>query len=263
MAVEDRRVDCRSCREPFARFRTVVRDEKSPRSFRAASFSSWAWPQVRVRCSFMAMKESYRLCPAETFSNLCDPAGGHRLFQRKTVFFFFFTRLLVRFLCLFFARLTSLNLPASMKECTTGLTAALVMPSLLSTSNILSALATSSSSVLPFKIVLRFCADCFDNRAPSFSTVPQVVVGMVTRTAAEAASICANLLVVYCRRDSSLPLSTLNSAFRRRSLAGLPGSSRPWRPKPSKLTPQRRVVEVLPWRFFHPRMPAPSSPISS
>ena len=33
---------------------------------------------------------------------------------------------------------------------------------------------------------------------------------MVTRAAAEAASICAILLVVYCRRDSSLPLSTLN-----------------------------------------------------
>ena len=82
----------------------------------------------------------------------------------------------------------------------------------------LSALATSSSSVLPFKSVLRFCSDCFVNLAPSYSTVPQVVVGMVTGAAAEAASICANLLVVYCRRDSSLPLSTLNSAFRRRSL---------------------------------------------
>ena len=39
-----------------------------------------------------------------------------------------------------------------------------------------SALATSSSSVLPFKSVLRFCSDCFVNLARSFSTVPQVRV---------------------------------------------------------------------------------------
>ena len=60
---------------------------------------------------------------------------------------------------------------------------------------------------------MRFCSDCFDNRALSFSTVPQVVVGIVTRAAAEAASICANLLVVYCRRDSSLPISTLKKGL--------------------------------------------------
>ena len=47
MEADDRRVDCRSCREPFARFRAVVRDEKNPRSFRAAFLSSWAWAQVR------------------------------------------------------------------------------------------------------------------------------------------------------------------------------------------------------------------------
>ena len=58
MEVEDRRVDCRSCREPFARFRTFVREEKNTRSFRAAFLSSWAWAQVRLRFSFMAMKKS-------------------------------------------------------------------------------------------------------------------------------------------------------------------------------------------------------------
>ena len=42
MGFEDRRVDCRSCREPFARYRTAVRDEQNPRSFRAAFLSSWA-----------------------------------------------------------------------------------------------------------------------------------------------------------------------------------------------------------------------------
>ena len=61
------------------------------------------------------------------------------------------------------------------------------------------------------------CGPRTDNRAPSFKTVLQVAVGMVTRAAVEAASICANLLVVYCRNSSSLPLSTLTSAFRRRS----------------------------------------------
>ena len=92
------------------------------------------------------------------------------------------------------------------------------MPSCAPTSCVLSARATSSSFVLPYKSVLRFCSDCLDNRAPSFKTVPQVAVGMVTRAAAEAASICANLLVVHYRRESSLPLSTLKRAFRRRSL---------------------------------------------
>ena len=77
--------------------------------------------------------------------------------------------------------------------------------------------------MLPFKTVLRFCSDCFDNPIPSFGTVPQVVVGMVTRAAAEAASICANILVVYCRRDSSVPVSTLRSAFRRRYLDSFSG----------------------------------------
>ena len=82
----------------------------------------------------------------------------------------------------------------------------------------LSVRATSSSSVLPFRSVWRFCSDCFVSRAPSFNTVHQVVVGMVTRAAVEAATICANLLVVYCRNDSSLPLFTLKTPFRRRSL---------------------------------------------
>ena len=71
MGVEDRRVDCRSCRDPFARFRTAARDEKNPRSFRAASLSSRAWAQVRVRCSFMGMKESTASVPLRNSSPIC------------------------------------------------------------------------------------------------------------------------------------------------------------------------------------------------
>ena len=98
------------------------------------------------------------------------------------------------------------------------------------------------SSVLPFRTVLRFCSDCIVNRAPSFNTVPQVVVGMVTRAAVEAASICANLLVVHCRNDSSLPPSTLKSAFRRRSL-----DSSSWiQTSLSKSIPHRRAAKELP-----------------
>ena len=40
MGFGDRRIDCLSCREPFARFRTAVRDEKNPRSFRSAFLST-------------------------------------------------------------------------------------------------------------------------------------------------------------------------------------------------------------------------------
>ena len=90
-----------------------------------------------------------------------------------------------------------------------------------------------------------------DNRAPSFSTVPQVVVGMVTRAAAEAASICTNLPVVYCRRDSSLPLSMLKSAFRRRSFDSSSWIQPAFASKTFKIdsTPsgsRRASVEILP-----------------
>ena len=40
MGFGDRRIDCLSCRETFARFRTAARDEKNPRSFRAAFLST-------------------------------------------------------------------------------------------------------------------------------------------------------------------------------------------------------------------------------
>ena len=171
-----------------------------PDSFHAAILRSWACAQVRLRCTFMA---SLRL--AETFlSNLSSwrPSfrpGVDRDLPHPSAHRFPLSP----------HRRADPHPLISMKECATGVMA-LIMPSWESTSSMLSVQATSSSSVLSFRSELRFCSDCFDNRAPSFNSVPEVVVGIVTRVAAGAASSCTNLLVVCCvgpfhRSQDSLP----------------------------------------------------------
>ena len=62
---------CRGFREPFTRFRASFRGEKNPRPFRATFLSSCACAQVRLRCSFIAIKESMASVSLRPSSPIC------------------------------------------------------------------------------------------------------------------------------------------------------------------------------------------------